>query len=114
MAYDSVRGETVLFGGSDFFHAYSSDETWVLGSAGWEIRDPPQGPSAVGRHAMVFDESRGRIVMYTGATWEWDGFTWTVPPNAGATPPGRLEAGLAYNPGDQTTVLFGGENGNIL
>jgi hypothetical protein len=83
MAYDPVRGVTVLFGGGDS----TSTETWTYDGRAWQRHDAP-GPGARWSHAMAWDESRQRVVLFGGGqgarpfgplgdTWEWDGGRWT-------------------------------------
>src|SRR5262245_10460881 len=60
MAYDSVRGVTVLFGGIDA-------ETWEWNGSSWSFRSIT-GPSWRGAHAMAFDSARGVTVLFGGYT----------------------------------------------
>lgn len=82
MAYDAVRGVTVLFGGGDS----ASTETWTYDGHAWQRHDVP-GPGARWSHAMAWDETRQRVVLFGGGrgsrpfgpladTWEWDGSRW--------------------------------------
>ena len=78
MAYDSGRGVTVLFGGYDgpwgvcATSAYT--DTWEYDGTDWRrittVHTPPQFVGG----SMVYDESRGKIVLFTG--WECQGFGW--------------------------------------
>lgn len=78
------------------------------------------GPGAFGRVAMAYDSHRGVVVVhggdrsggdsggwfFNGATWEWDGRTWTKRSDSG---PGLVYgAAMAYDPVRQVTVLYGG------
>src|SRR5690349_1996970 len=79
MAYDSIRGVTVLFGGTG---GSSLGDTWEWDGFSWALRSMT-GPAPRAQHAMAFDSSRGRVVLFGGIgnstygdTWEWDGATW--------------------------------------
>jgi hypothetical protein len=87
MAYDSRAGLVVLYGGDaakadpDPFRYL--DDTWTWDGKRWaEVRVP--GPGSRFMHAMAYDESRDKIVLYAGGlvdhalsdTWEWDGKEW--------------------------------------
>src|SRR5207249_671924 len=79
MAFDSVRKRTVLFSGD------ADDETWEWDGTDWMQRVPAAAPPARMFSPMVFDVSRGVMVLFGGDmagfaasdTWEYDGATWT-------------------------------------
>lgn len=75
MAFDSLRGITVLFGGSA--SGIEFRDTWQYDGTTWTVRlHAPSPPS--GSH-MVFDSLRGVCVLITsGDTWEYDGVNWTL------------------------------------
>lgn len=110
MAYDSVRGVTVLFGGSVL------GDTWEWDGSTWSQAQPIGGPPARGQHAMAFDSQRGRAVMFGGDavlgplqdTWEWDGVAWHLMDSNG---PARANHAMAYDSHRGRTVLFGGSWG---
>ena len=127
MAFDSVRGRTILFGGYDFpqvYHAF--DDTWEYDGSVW-VRgartSPPARPAPRHGHALAFDARRGRTVMFggevdgerAGDTWEYDGVLWTRTFTA-HQPPARSGHGLVYDDARQRIVLFGGAitNGRTL
>lgn len=68
-------------------------------------------------HAMVFDDARGRCVVFggydnvaiLGDTWEFDGSTWTSATPA-ASPPARRYHRMVHDRRRGRTVLFGGED----
>jgi hypothetical protein len=119
MAYDPVRGVTVLFGG---LGDYSSlNDTWTWDGTTWrEITTggvPPRNQAA-----MAFDDRRGVMVMFGGMgddvtseyndTWQWMGGFWALDPYAdrfGLIP--RRLAKMWYDTGDQKLVVFGGTYG---
>jgi hypothetical protein len=105
MAYDSVRGVSVLF---------EDDTTWEWDGVTWLLRTT-DGPSKRFGEAMTYDIARGVTVMfggygygigYLGDTWEWDGTTWTPRSTLGPTP--RSYHKMAYDSVRGVTVLFGG------
>lgn len=111
----------LLFGG---ITAAANDETWKWNGSAWQQRcnacvSGTSKPSARSRHAMVWDESRGKVVLFGGTdaggraddTWEWDDAddTWTLLASSG--PAERNNAGLFYDMTSKRVVLFGGELG---
>lgn len=116
MAYDSVRGRVVLFGGEDAVTHASQGDTWEWDGLAWENRSGT-GPSPRYGHAMAYDSARGRVVLYGGYpkdaedrthTWEWDGSIWTDVTPPGESPGFRNQHAMAYDPVRGRTVLFGG------
>jgi subtilase family serine protease len=117
--FDTLRGEAVLFGGTPQESlAVAMNDTWTRSGAAsrWLSRDviPPPGRTW---HAMAFDESRQKLVLFGGQatvnfadTWEWDGTVWTrlSPANS---PSARFGHSMAYDPAHQRVVLFGGFGG---
>src|SRR5262249_39673365 len=91
------------------------NDTWEWDGTQWTQRTPASSPSARSDHAMAFDESRGRVVLFGGGfgilndTWEWDGSTWLQrsPP---AAPPPRARQALAYDSTRAQALLFGGQS----
>jgi hypothetical protein len=83
----------------------------------WEDVTPsPAGPTTRFQHAMAFDPSRNRVVLFggfagtaRGDTWEWDGSVWTKVSQSGPSP--RYWHAMAYDEMNQRVVLFGGYNG---
>ncbi|MCA8950224.1 MAG: hypothetical protein KDE27_12030 [Planctomycetes bacterium] len=115
IAFDAVRGRTVLFGGARQLGWGPFGDTWEYDGARWSRRSPAASPPPRMFHALVFDSARGRTVMFGGAfsqtvyndTWEYDGTIWTQSTPA-TSPPARSRHALAYDLGRQRTVLFGG------
>ncbi|KAB2945304.1 MAG: hypothetical protein KJ057_16565 [Phycisphaerae bacterium] len=116
MAYDSVRGRTVVVGQNRFI---ASQATWEWAGAGWlvpEHSDPP----ALRDHAMAFDRRRGVTVLYGGSgslvnnyvgTWEWDGRVWTRVEDLPQDPGPRNNPAMAYDSWREEIVLFGSPSG---
>jgi hypothetical protein len=118
-AYDSIRGVTVLFGGSGKYGHLS--DTWEWNGTEWIQCFPANSPSGVYAPAMVYDSARQRIVLFGGYsyidgplfhndTWEWDGTNWTQM-SPGNSPQGRSRHAMAYDSARGVTVLFGGMTG---
>ncbi len=121
MAYDSVRGRTVLFGGQNFRLA----DTWEWDGIRWTEVTPASGlpnPAPRTSHAMVYDSVRQRVVLFGGLdggdteladTWEWDGTAWAevTAPEDGPNPPATYDHAMAYDSVRGRVVLFGGNGG---
>jgi hypothetical protein len=110
MVFDSARGMTVLFGGSN------TSDTWEWDGHDWMERSA-SGPLPRYKAAMAYDELRGVTVLFGGEfsgffgdTWEWDGVRWTLRSNSG--PSHRHSHAMAYDAARGVTVLFGGQVGN--
>jgi hypothetical protein len=85
---------------------------WVSIPAGGGWPAPRSG------HAIAYDPVRNRTVMFggsgagasmDGATWEWDGTTWTrANPGGAGAPSARFGPVMAFLPAIGRVVLFGG------
>jgi len=119
LVYDTIRGESVLFGG--FAGARGGGrvgDTWAWNGAEWQRRDTMEaGPAARELHAMAFDETRGVTVMFGGVDrdgavrtdlWEFDGSGWTERPQGTTAPVGRYGHTMVYDAAAGAVVLFGG------
>ena len=123
MAYDSLRGRVVLFGGNRVLFGRSPeeneylDDTWEWDGRRWmQIKVP--GPPPRAEAVMTFDKDRGRSVLFgghsrtekgrnwLGDTWEWDGSKWVPMSVSGPSP--RNGAAAVYDSARRKTVLFGG------
>jgi hypothetical protein len=127
MAFDSARGQTILFGGfwitaqpfppggSASYDTYA--DCWSWNGSAWSPM--PLGPPARSGAAMCFDSARGRIVLfggsrestatsviYRGDTWEWSGTAWSQVASSG--PPAASGSAMAFDSARNVTVLFGG------
>ena len=118
MAFDAARQRVVLFGGDSLGGSLFGD-TWEWDGAHWtQVEDT--GPAPRAGHALVYDTSRSRIVLFGGGlpalrgdTWEWDGQGWTQVEDSGPEP--RQGHGLAFDADRSRSVLFGGEaSGSVL
>ena len=118
VAYDSARGQLVLFGGIDENFDLLAD-TWVWDGADWTQKFPETSPPARYQHAMAYDAARGTVVLFGGATlsngteiglrdtWTWDGNNWTQQ-SPMDSPPTREDPVMAFDAARAQIVLFGG------
>lgn len=114
MAYDPVRGVSVLFGGSD---GAASGETWEWDGADWTRSDVPLADPRFNT-VMWYDPATKRLMRFGGwydgrrwgDTWEGDGTRWTRMLASGPAP--RNHAAVAYDLGRQRAVLVGGHDGD--
>jgi hypothetical protein len=99
----------VLFGGRTKANPFG--DTWEWDGTEWtQVQDV--GPSARLAHAMVFDPTASRVVLFAGAngaglndTWLWDGTAWAQA--ADTRPDPRAASAMVAA---ATVVLFGGVN----
>lgn len=121
MAYDASRRKFVLFGGAGSDGALSDTWEWNQpGSVSWVEKSPAHQPPARQGHAMAFDPTRKRVLLFGGAgdgllgdTWEWDGTDWTQRTPA-TSPSPRTGTAMAYDTGRGRLVLFGGSDGSRI
>jgi|GEM_PF-1401491 len=119
MAFDSVRGVTVLFGGHTDRRTVCGD-TWEWDGDNWEFKTET-GPTARDQAAMVYDATAERdlTVLFGGNTgthqndtWVWNGSTWVLEFAGGSPgsnrPAARYGHGMVYA---GKVVLFGGFTG---
>jgi N-acetylneuraminic acid mutarotase len=112
MAYDTVRGRTVMFGG-DSMKPQLFNDTWEWDGALW-TQMANFGPRARSDHAMAYDIARKQTVVFGGVggalvfgdTWGWSGEAWTQLADSG--PPKRSGHGASYDSSRQRLVIFGG------
>jgi len=116
MAYDPVRKQVVLHGGTlDSEINVILSDTWVWDGVSWSQIPNAGGPKRTA-HSMVFDERRQVMVLFGGIdalgsgpvdTWEFDGAQWhQVATN---NPPGGREFPiLGYDPLRGVTILTSG------
>ncbi|MCA9709975.1 MAG: hypothetical protein KDK70_29320, partial [Myxococcales bacterium] len=122
LAYDAARGRVVLFGG--LASGYDGDDTSLLGDT-WEwdgcawTEVATEGPSPREGQGMVYDDTRGVVLLFGGNSgmaggpsdelWQWDGAQWTLVASGGPQP--RWKHGMAYDGARDRIVVFGGEPG---
>jgi uncharacterized protein (TIGR03437 family) len=121
MAYDSVHGQVVLFGGSDSSGNLLND-TWVWDGANWTQKSPQTSPPARSNFGMAYDAASDQVVLFGGFggfpgvgaaakyfadTWVWDGTNWTEE-SPQATPQAGAGIPMAYDSGHSQVVLYNG------
>lgn len=118
MVYDGVRHKIVLFTGWQACGFAWRNETWEYDGTDW-VRTADGVLGGVWRYepGLAFDAARQRVVLYGGYhhggvcnladTWEYDGAQW-VRIYTDDVPPGRCAHAMAYDPGRQRVVMFGG------
>lgn len=120
LAYDSARERVVLFGGCTSLNGDCSvnllGDTWEWDGNNWEARSVATAPPARAYHAMAYDSTRHRVVLFSGYlgpgslpsdTWEWDGTTW-VQLTPSVSPTGRYSSAMAYDVQRKRVILFSG------
>lgn len=117
MVFDELQGAHVLFGGQNRFNSMCRD-TWMHDGDGWfRVRKPyfSKWPSARCGHAMAFDRTVGRTILFGGVvgwgrsvgdTWTFDGAHWEKLGISG--PCARRYSAFAYSPRLKGCVLHGG------
>jgi hypothetical protein len=122
VAYDTARGQVVLFGGADPSTNTSFNDTWVSDGTNWTQKFPTSSPPPKTAHAMTYDAARGQVVLFGGFsngvpsadTWVWDGTNWAQKFPA-TSPPTSVFVGMTYDSVRQQVVLFGaGVYPNVL
>ena len=120
IAYDSVRGRLVLFGGlSEWIGAtfHHERDTWEWDGNDWIEMKPKTLPPPRAGHMMAYDEKRGVVVMFGGEdktgnfmlgdTWIWDGKDWRqMSPTS--YPSARRGGQMFYDPQTEKVILTGG------
>ncbi|MEM6531131.1 MAG: kelch repeat-containing protein [Myxococcota bacterium] len=118
MIYDETLNRFVMFGGTTDSIDCTS-QTWVRIGGGWAgLSSFFTAPSARCFHAMAYDVTRSRTVLFGGSplfgdpfgdTWLWSGAGAWVQANPATQPPARAQSAMAFDRGREVTVLFGGE-----
>ena len=99
----------VLFGGVGGLDGNQIfGDTWVWDGTAWT--DVTTATSPIPRYSptLAYDEVRQTTLLYGGCsgeyataayaeTWGWDGTTWTLRANAGASPPPRERHALVFD-----------------
>jgi len=115
MAYDPVRKEMVMFGGSHL--GQDQDTTWTWNGSIWiEKSDLPVKPTPRHGAAMAFDRGTGQMMMFGGVhnhvvlsdTWVWNGETWKEITGLEQQPEARRFHAMAGDSYKRNVVLFAG------
>jgi hypothetical protein len=112
MAYDSFRGQVVLYGGQNGPNSVLND-TWVWDGKNWNQLSlsggPPFGKVSA---AMAFDRKSGVMVMTSVigdgdlSTWTLQGTQWTRHPAIAEDQPWAHDSQAAYLPASQKIFMF--------
>ena len=102
MAYDSVHGQAVLFGGTTPSPVMDFGDTWTWDGANWTQQSQKTLPGARIYSAMAYDSAHDQVVLFGGFvggtflndTWLWDGSNWTQA--SPQTSPSGREIGRAH------------------
>lgn len=122
IAYDALSDRTVLFGGiADDVHLA---DTWSfdLDHLSWTKLEPASGPAGRTYAAMTYVPSIDRVLLFGGASGEWEAetvhddlwafdlpsVTWKRLDPGGARPSARAWHAMAYDAESDLVVLFGG------
>ena len=107
-----ATNRVTMFGGVKPGNLYSNG-TFEWTGASWLDKTQPLGPSARAYHAAtsLFPKPGvlihgGRATTVDSGTWEWNGTSWAQKATGGPGP--RELHALAYDPGRDRVVLFGG------
>ncbi|MGC2034665.1 MAG: hypothetical protein WA761_04365 [Thermoplasmata archaeon] len=132
MAYDSMDGYLVLYGGWTPIGNRVLNDTWEFFGGVWKEVHPALSPPTAWYY-MVTNQTNGSVLLFapetdvvksddpvTQETWIYAGNDWqnlTLPAssiNSTNTPPKRFGGGLAYDAKDGYAVLFGGLGGTLV
>ncbi len=128
MVYDSARAKFILFGGRAG-SGFNLEDTWEWDptTGAWTDVGATGHPSARSQHAMVYEKSTGKVLLFGGGrstpsssdgsgvsislgdTWEYDPATnaWASL-TATSSPSVRNDSALVWDSGRNKAVLFGG------
>ncbi len=119
---DTLRRRVVLFGGSG--GGSLLQDTWEWDGTTWGPRITAHYPAARIGCGLVFDPSRGKVVMFGGQgfsasgtstnlsdTWEYDGVDWLIRPVA-PSPSRRSSPAMGFDMQTGQVVLYGGFDQN--
>jgi len=116
MAFDPVRNRIVLFGGDSGGLFGELNDTWEYDGVTWTRVVTATTPLPRRNHALFFDPSRGRVVLFGGTVipnglfgdqWTFDGTNWQ-PLVTPTVPPARWSAAVCFDPARGVGTLFGG------
>ena len=121
LVYSPLDGTVLMWGGESDADTYPTAMwSYSPASAAWTDITPPTVPPGRRDHAMAYDTLRNRVYMLAGADasgcrddmWAFtpasNAWTQLLPPDF---PPARWAHSMAYVPGQDVVVLFGGWEG---
>jgi PKD repeat protein len=115
LAYDSVRGRVILYGGNATGWPYETT-TWELSGSQW-LTTTTSGPTA--RYGMEMAYDGAQVILFGGSspsdvalnqTWAYTNAVWSQPTLTSTVPASRTYPSLAANPISGTLYLFGGND----
>jgi hypothetical protein len=135
MAYDPATATVVLLLG----YTYGPGQAWSWNGTTWAGLSPATSPPVDGGWSMAYDPATATVVLFGGIssertpastmspvpasamqpitdldeTWSWNGTTWARLSPA-TSPAPRDGASMAYDPGTEALLLFGGGYGQKL
>jgi cysteine-rich repeat protein len=121
MTYDAKHHRVVLFAQHDLVTAVM--ETWAWDGATWSSIPTPSTLTFREEPGMSYDELRGVVVMFGGATlagvgqgldevWELDDMQWSRKMFSGPAPEGRIGPAMTFDPVEKKTYVLGGNSSN--
>jgi hypothetical protein len=112
MAYDPVRKQTVLFGGTN---GLLLSDTWEWNGNAWSAKTFTQAPSAREGASLVWDPVRQMMVLLGGSgfidTWSYDG-TWTPMTSRVGQPVGT--GTTSWDPATRTIMTLSDQGDSFL
>src|SRR5437762_1501196 len=111
MAYDTARGNMLLFGGYDANQSYN--DTWAWDGSNWAQLAPTTSPTS-GSPSLTFAPGVGKVVLFGLGHETWT-FDQTVPTwielSPAASPPDRSFNAMAG--AGRGAVIFGGSGSQV-
>jgi hypothetical protein len=131
--YDSVSNDMIVFGGGLGHTSPCANDVWVLSNANgigvtpaWnELSPSGTAPAPRAQHGAVYDPNTNTMIIFGGQDCFSTAFgdvwvlsnangqggtpTWTqLSPAGGGPGPRGITGGIAYDPGSNTLMVFGG------
>ncbi|MEE2788918.1 MAG: DUF4215 domain-containing protein [Myxococcota bacterium] len=123
LVHDPSSGYTVMFGGYNRCTQLYSRETLLWDGQRWDVHIKPTPASLTARAGMAatYDAAQQRIVMFGGRdgqtsfneTWIWTFEAGWVQLFGPTRPGARDGASLAFDPVDQSLILYGGSTDEV-
>jgi cysteine-rich repeat protein len=131
VAYDPVRGVSVLFGGMTTDFATDANrlaDTWEFDGRGWTQKSPGKPAALVARAgcAAGYDVATRSVMLFGGDSYNtttstrtsysdlysYNGTAWSVPANSGGRADNPQNPNLAYDEARDRVLTFGGNGVN--
>ena len=122
LSFETTTNTALLFAGTQTSNGLAAnDESWQWDGSSWIQKTPNATPSARSGHAIAYQSSRGRHLLFGGLadgglvrlgdTWEWRRGQWSEVAAVGPEP--RDGHALGFDAARDQTVLFGGDRGAL-